>query len=138
MSNPGMGVMLGMLGGNEETVAAVMACINKVIASVEIKDDQLAMTFDDGLKVSFFDDGQSCCEHRYMVCDDKLDEYKDATFLGGSIKEAPSEDDEYGNCHEVQFLEISTSKGPLTVATHNEHNGNYGGFWIVARIGYAQ
>ena len=37
--------------------------------------------------------------------------------------------------HEVQFLEIKTSKGIFTMSTHNEHNGYYGGFAIVVSEG---
>ena len=40
--------------------------------------------------------------------------------------------DDIGEKHEVQFLEIKTDRGVLTMANHNEHNGWYGGFWIVA------
>ena len=56
-----------------------------------------------------------------------------AGMLGAEIKEAPSIPTEYDE-HEVQFLEVLTSKGGFTMASHNEHNGYYGGFLIRAAV----
>lgn len=134
MSNFGMGVLINMLGGNSETVEAFQASVGKVISSIALtQEDELHLKFEDGTGLKLWDDGQSCCESRYMRTDDNLDEYIGATFVGGEVKDAPNvSDEEYGE-HEVQFLEIQTSKGPLTMASHNEHNGYYGGFYIQAR-----
>lgn len=133
MSNLGFSVMLNRLAGNAETVEAFKVSIGKVIRSVELgSDDELHFKFEDGTGMRMWDDGQSCCESRYMRTDDDLTEYAGATLIGGEIKEAPSMPEEYGD-HEVQFLEIQTSKGVFTMASHNEHNGYYGGFAIEAR-----
>ena len=135
MSNFGLGVMIKMLGGNAKTVNAFQSSIGKVISSVVLThEDELHLKFEDGTGLKLWDGGQSCCESRYMRTDDNLEEYIGATLIGGELKDAPnvSDDDEYGE-HEVQFLEIQTSKGPLTMASHNEHNGYYGGFYIEAR-----
>jgi len=67
-----------------------------------------------------------------MRTDDDLTEFVGTKFLGVEIKEAPSIEGEYGEQHEVQFLEVKTDKGVFTMASHNEHNGYYGGFSIVA------
>jgi len=134
VSNLGMGVMIRMLGGNSDTVETFKRSLNKVNKSVKLEADSLRFEFSDGYKMELFDDGQSCCESRYMTTDDNLDYYAGATFLDAEIKDAPCLEDEEGwSVHEVQFLEIKTSKGSFTMETHNEHNGYYGGFYVVAR-----
>lgn len=132
MSNLSVGVMLGMLGGNADSVAAFTGAVGKTIAALRLGDDDaLHFQFSDGSKMKLSDEGQICCESRYMRTDDNLADYVGAKLLGAEIKEAPSEACEYGD-HEVQFLEVQTDKGVFTMASHNEHNGYYGGFWIVA------
>jgi len=132
MSNLGMGVMIGMLGGNADSVNAVQSCVGQTIDKVSLENDCCIFTFRSGLKVQFSDEGQSCCESRYMTTDDNLSDYVGATWLNAEIKEAPSFEAEYDE-HDIQFLEFSTTNGALTFSSHNEHNGYYGGFWIVAK-----
>lgn len=134
MSQLGIGVMLGMLGGNEDSVNAFKQGVGKVISAIEISDKELTFTLADGLKLTLFDDGQSCCEHRYMHTDDDLSYFAGATLQGASVQAGPEESDEYGDVKESEFLIISTSKGEFTVVNYNEHNGYYGGFLIRARI----
>ncbi len=76
-----------------------------------------------------YDDGQSCCENRYMRTDDDLSSYVGSKLLGAEIKDAPNISEEYGY-HEIQFLEVQTDCGTFTMTSHNEHNGDYGGFLI--------
>ncbi len=132
MSDLGLGVMINMLGGNEKSVEVFKGALNKIIIGLSLDDDILHFTFEDGYKMDLADDGQSCCEHRYITTDDNLQYFCGAKFMDAEIKEAPNIADEYGE-HEVQFLEIKTSKGVFTLETHNEHNGYYGGFWVVAK-----
>ena len=66
-----------------------------------------------------------------MTCDDNLAPFVGRVFLGAMIKNADDHVDEYGEHHEVQFLEVYTDIGSFTVCTHNEHNGYYGGFDVV-------
>lgn len=132
MSNLGLGVMINMLGGNEDSVAALSDAIDQTISDVRLEDDKLWFEFDSGYKMTLSDEGQSCCEHRYMQTDDNLSEFIGSRLRSVEIKDAPSEQDEYGS-HEVQFLEIMTDHGCFTMASHNEHNGYYGGFWVVAK-----
>ena len=106
--------------------------LNKEIDGIRLEEDGLYLTFKNS-KMKIYDDGQSCCEWRYMRTDDDLPYYVGATFHGVEIKNAPDMEDEY-EVHEVQFLEIITSKGSFTISTHNEHNGYYGGFWIKVKI----
>ena len=47
------------------------------------------------------------------------------------MKEGPEEANEWGDSHETMFVEIVTDGGDsVTLTTHNEHNGYYGGFWL--------
>lgn len=125
-----MGVMLGMLSGNKETVETHLAAKGKIIKKALLADDALTLHFTDDTAILFRDDGQSCCERRYMQTDDDLASYIGATFVGAELREAPTVEAEY-DTHEVQFLVILTDRGNLTMASHNEHNGYYGGFHIV-------
>lgn len=132
MGKPGLGVMIQMLGGNSASVAAWKAAVGDTIRSVAVKEDALHFEFESGYKMRLVDQGQSCCEHQYMVCDDDLSYHVGAVLHDAEIKTAAEQPhDEYGE-HEIQFLVVTTSKGQFTVANHNEHNGYYGGFWVVA------
>jgi len=131
MSQLGTGVMINLLRGNRESAETFIRAIGKRIASLLLKDNVLRFEFDDGSKMSMRDDGQSCCESRYMTTDDDLMYYVGSALIGGEIKDGPSKEGEYGEMHEIQFLVITTSKGAFTMETHNEHNGYYGGFSVV-------
>jgi len=133
MKQLGLGVMIMSLGGNEETVNAIKASLGKKITKLYL-GDELEMTFEDGTKMILADEGQSCCEYRYMSTDDTLSEYEDSIFEDIELKDAPDIEDEYREYHEVQFLDIKTSKGIFTISSHNEHNGYYGGFYITAKV----
>ena len=134
MGKLGMGVMIKMLSGNASSVEAFTGAIGKTIAALKLGEDEaLHFVFEDGTKLMLFDDGQSCCESRYMSTDDKLDEYVGAKLLGAEIKEAPGIPMEYEE-HDVEFLEVQTDKGVFTMSSHNEHNGYYGGFSITAKV----
>lgn len=127
----GLGVMLGYLGGNEKSVKAYKDALNKTIKSVAVQPDKgsMVMEFEDGTAIAFYDAGQSCCEQRFMTCDDELTYYAGSVFTGAEIKEGPTDETD-GEPHDQEFLIIKTSKGEFTVANHNEHNGYYGGFLI--------
>lgn len=134
MSQLGFTVMLNALCGNADSVDVFRASIGKEIKELTLgEDDALHFVFTDGTKMKLFDDGQSCCESRYMRTDDNLADYIGATLLEAEVKDAPDVEDD-GEVHEVQFLEVKTSKGCFTMASHNEHNGYYGGFSIRAAV----
>lgn len=131
MTNLGIGAMLHVLSGgsSEDPVKYV----GRKIVAASIDDENLRLTFEDGVKIRIFDNGQSCCEHRYLTCDDDVQ-----TLVGGALraiesKPGPEEEGEHGDVHEQVFLEVSTDKGFITVANHNEHNGYYGGFVLSIR-----
>ena len=105
--------------------------------------ESLAIEFNEGATLIIADEGQSCCESRYLTCDDDLTGHE-----GGSVvsidTDAPDpkpvldyaaqkESDSYG-CHETQFVKVQTTKGSFTLCTHNEHNGYYGGFGLVVKL----
>lgn len=129
MMSLGLGAMIhGLSGGSQHDPNEY---IGRTITAVEMADEKLRLTFSDGVKIDIFDDGQSCCETRYMRTDDDT-----ALLVGHKLmhivaKEAPDMDaeDDYGD-HEIVFVEIGTDNGCVTLVNHNEHNGYYGGFGL--------
>ena len=91
------------------------------------------MAFTDGTGIMFYDDGQSCCEERWMATDDNLDDFAGATFIDADLRDGPTVEDKWSETKESQFLLINTSLGTFTMVNYNEHNGYYGGFWVVIR-----
>ena len=130
MKHYGMTVMLHELMGNKETVDIVKESLGKMIKRTYMENDKLCLEFTDGKTILIFDDGQSCCEERYMMTDDDLDYYKDCEFINLELQAAADIKDE-SEMHEVQFVLITTSLGVFTMATHNIHNGYYSGFSVV-------
>lgn len=128
----GIGAMISELSGNEDSVKAFKDALNKEIKDLSITDNALKLKFEDGTTVEFYDDGQSCCESRYMNTDDELKDYVGAKLLDASVRDGGAKDENYG-VTESQFLIIETSKGSFTVANYNEHNGYYGGISLRVR-----
>jgi hypothetical protein len=133
MENLGMGVMLGILGGNEETVNSIKSSLNKVIETVKLDEENLVISFTDNTQLTIWDGGQSCCEARYMTTDDNLSDFNGATLLDLELKSADDIDNGW-EVHEIQFLDVKTSNGVFTMVNHNEHNGYYGGFYVKAKL----
>lgn len=105
--------------------------VGRSITAAELQDDafggRVFLTFEDGEKVRIFDDGQSCCERRYITTDDDLSDLVGHTLRHVLVKDGPEVEEEY-EVHETCFVEIGTDVGCVTLTTHNEHNGYYGGF----------
>lgn len=131
MSQLGFGVMVNMLCGKDRGFEKFQAVIGKTIHEAKIEDDRLVLSFTDRTSITLRDDGQSCCAHRYMTCDDDLPYYKGAELLDAEVAPGPDAEDEWGGSHEQEFLRVKTSKGTFTVANHNVHNGYYGGFYLI-------
>lgn len=125
MTRLGIGAMLHRLSSNEPTVTAVQQSLGLTIKEVMLDNDALRFEFEGGRVIRVYDDGQSCCESRYMRTDDNLSEFTGAKLLDMELKDAPEIEHEYG-VHEVQFLEVKTDKGSFVMSNHNEHNGYYG------------
>lgn len=107
-------------------------CYGREIAHLAINNDILVIGFVDQRPIKLWDSGQSCCESRYMNCDDDLQHHVGAQLLDVEIREGPTVDD--GDTLECEFLVVTTSKGQFTVANYNHHNGYYGGFDISAEF----
>lgn len=132
MSQLGLGVMISRLGGNVDSVKVFNEFLNREIKDLQISEDALTFTFEDGSKMQLFDDGQSCCEHRYMNTDDDLTQFIGSKLTGAEVREGGHSEGEY-NSIDSEFLIVNTSKGSFTVVNYNDHNGYYGGFSIRAR-----
>jgi hypothetical protein len=140
MSHPGVGAMLAMLGGNADSVAAFALGKGQVIRALKLVHDDpegLVFDFENGYRMVLEDQGQSCCESRYLTCDDELAYHVGATLDDMEVREAAeraerAEETDY-EVKEICFLIVTTSKGKFTVASHNDHNGYYGGFALRAR-----
>ena len=127
---PGIGAMLFMLGGGSKHSSDEY--VGKKIKSAVMYENALYIDFEDGVQIRIFDDGQSCCEHRYMTCDDNLIDLVGNNWVAAEVTDGPSLKDggEWSEDHDQQFLVIKTSGGVVTIANHNEHNGYYGGFGL--------
>ena len=101
----------------------------KIVNAELRKDDEaLVLSFEDGLSVQLQDYGQRCCEVRYLTCDDDLSRLVGGVLTRIELKEAQPIQDDDGDVHEQMFVEVATNECFVTVCTHNEHNGYYGGF----------
>lgn len=106
------------------------ASLGRPITSVCVDcEDRLNIEFEGGGNLLIWDSGQSCCEHRYMTTDDDLASFVGAKLVDIEVLDGPSGEGN-GDCHDTQFVRVNTTAGTVTVVTHNEHNGYYGGFEI--------
>ena len=137
--NLGVGAMISMLSACDEDAVkrykdSMGKEIDHVILDTKADPNYLRFVFTDKTGLDLYDDAQSCCENRYMHTDDTLDYYKGTKLMNVFLKAGPDVEDGSGNVHEQMFLEIVTSKGSFTIASHNEHNGYYGGISIRPRV----
>ncbi len=116
-----------------KTAMAVKALLGKKIEAIELRNDDRLVVAVDGAKVAIWDAGQSCCEKRYMTVDDDLLSYVGATIVDVTEEAGPSTNED-GEPHDTGFLRINTDAGTITVTTHVEHNGYYGGFALEASL----
>lgn len=104
----------------------------KIVAvqtSRENGEDSLFLKFDDGACIRLYDAASYCCEHRYMTCDDDVQSLIGGTLTEINVKAGPAKWDESNYSQDdIEFLEVRTDKGFITIANHNDHNGYYGGF----------
>lgn len=135
---------MNLLWGDAKSLEKLKPAVGDKIREIAITDNALVLTFARGSlealndcpaqRARIWDSGQSCCESRYMHCDDDLSKYVGARFLGAAVRPGPEEVVGGDGCKEQEFLLIWTSIGVLTVANYNEHNGYYGGFSIEASL----
>jgi len=123
----GIGAMIHYLSGGSEHSASEY--YGQKILSAEIVDNRLRLGLKNGKTIEIWDNGQSCCENRYMSTDDDVSSLVGKKLTQIACKEGPTVDEDY-NVHEQVFVEVATNKGFITIANHNEHNGYYGGFGL--------
>lgn len=114
---------------SEDAQALIASFANQPIKALSISDDEIMLTFEGAKGLIFWDEGQQCCERRFMRTDDDLDQFKDARFIGAELLDGPTTTKEDLVC-DIQFLVIKTDRGNITMSSHNEHNGYYSGFEI--------
>lgn len=131
-NHPGLGVMIAALGGAGSDFDPE-PFFGLPIEEIVIDNDTLRIRAGGG-SMTLHDSGQSCCESRYMHTDDDLVVYKGAKLIGLELRDGPTETGDYGEPKECQFLLVHTDRGDITIANYNEHNGYYGGFWIVGNV----
>ncbi len=120
---------------SESSKSAITACLGAIVATIWLRDNALSIGFADGRKLRIADEGQNCCERRYASTDDDLQSVVGGEFRGAEVRAAGEpEGCDCGESHEVCVLIVQTSKGDVTVANHNEHNGYYGGFCMNASV----
>lgn len=109
--------------------------IGRRIKSVSFKDNVLSLVFEDKVTIEISDQGQQCCEHRYMTCDDNIQDLVGQVLkkiLVKNVTHGRERDDESGaERPDTAFLEIQTNTNSVGFATHNEHNGYYSGFRLI-------
>ena len=115
-------------GAQEYLPVSYAAMLDRPIEAVTQEDDKLLVRFVGGGSLRIWDSGQSCCESRYMTTDDDLSSFVGAKVVSLDAVGGPTEEDEYGDPHEQMFVKLETTAGTITMVTHNEHNGYYGGF----------
>ena len=123
----GIRSMLHYLGGGSDEDPKKY--YGKTIKSAEVDEERLLITFDDGVTIKLWDDGQSCCECRYITCDDIAGDLVGGKLVEIFTKECNDFENEEED-HEAVFITIKTDLTAITMTTHNEHNGYYGGFGL--------
>lgn len=130
--------MIQHLAGNEGTSEAVQGSLGKTISGIRINKEadpeELCIAFTDGTELVITDQGQSCCESRYMSLVGDFTYHIGAQLVKVEEAEGAQPLEEEYNVHEIVFLKVDTTKGGFTFATHNEHNGYYGGFDLRAKV----
>lgn len=118
-----------LFGTSEDLEKYKGLVIKKANLDREAEPDRINIEFVSGGKIFIYDNGQSCCEHRYITCDDDFDTLLGGKLLNIEVKKYEDKEADY-DVHEKCFVEISTDKGFVTFTTHNKHNGYYGGFGL--------
>jgi hypothetical protein len=123
-----------------ELAAAVERCLGRTIAEAtlgyhpgEPPGQSLRLLFEGGGELHLYDELRLCCESRFMTCDDDLPSIRGGRLVGVSVRDGGSRAEEDDLYEDVRFLVVRTTRGDVTVATHNRHNGYYGGFELRAR-----
>jgi hypothetical protein len=124
----GLGVMIARLGVGSSRSASEYLGHKIVEAQLDSEYDRFILKFENGKRIAIVDDGQCCCEHRYVSTDDDVSALIGGTLVRIEARDGPSVDGNTDDCHETCFVEVATDQAHVTLVNHNEHNGYYGGF----------
>ena len=101
--------------------------VTQQIRSITLSDKELVITTDRG-RIAFTDKKHDT-QGNYIRTDDALHDFVGAYFLSAILKGWDSLPSDF--THDVQFLEVVTTNGSLSICSHNEHDGWYCGFDVV-------
>lgn len=103
------------------------SCYGRIIKNIVLISNQLIFTFNDDSRLILLDDGNQCCEERFLTTDDDL-----SMFIGDQLVSIIEKDflekHDTGETAECLILEVQTNKGFFSFQCHNIHNGYYSGF----------
>ena len=129
----GVGIKAHMLYGPMAETEMLIPVGKRIVKAEIVVDDmhKLRLDFEDGTAIVMYDDGQACCEQRYMSTDDDIQ-----SLVGALLVRIDQCDTRYGDrsAEEIldcSFVEIGTDKGFITLVNYNSHNGYYGDFDLV-------
>lgn len=130
-------VFIGNEGFSTYAGDSTLDVLNKfngaIIENIYMENDELVIVGNTGT-IYISDEGQSCCECRYMHCEDEADfDYHIGSTFRFCRVSGYGVGDGGGDVHELAFCDVLTSKGVIQLVCHNEHNGYYGGFSITVR-----
>lgn len=129
MSEPGFGAMLHYLSGGSANDPKKY--YGKVVESAQlVGDDRLRISFVGGPVIELWDNGQSCCEKRYLTCDDDPADLNGQGLVSIEAVRTEERDDNHGDPHEMVFVKVQGDRSAITLCAHNKHNGYYGGFGL--------
>jgi hypothetical protein len=114
------------------------SCIGKIISSATVDEDGCYLGFTDGSRLSIADEGQSCCEQRYVTCDDSPEDLVGQPYAGYEVKESTNDHEDDYDVHDAVFVEVKAGLSSIVMETHNVHNGYYGGFDITEKATVAK
>lgn len=130
--NPGFSVMLNDLSNKPAlTIEALKATIDREIKSIRLTpENEIIFELENGT-LTITDNGQSCCESRYITTDSDLPSYIGKKIVDFRLEPYVTGDGDY-DLHDTQVFKINTTEGVIDFVTHVEHNGYYGGFALNA------
>jgi hypothetical protein len=128
-----------VLSVDQETLKTIGSCLGKVIEKVMLAYDHesresIIIIFTDGTALNLFDDGQQCCEKRWLASDDKSEDVAGGVLMDVQMEEGV-DDEGSEDILQSQFIRIITDKAPYVVTAYNKHNGSYDGITVKAEIG---
>lgn len=120
---------------NSATLDALDDSIGKNINNIWIDADgvSLIIEHESGI-LNISDNGQQCCESRYMETDDNLKDFIGAIIINFEYKDGGFIDPVNDTVLEVAFFDIKTTSGIFQIKNYNENNGYYCGFDLSARL----